>query len=321
MSLWKLSAGTASVLGLRRVVCDAPPTTAYVMLGEKCRHNCSFCAQARDSQAKTSLLSRVTWPEAAAGRAVAGIASAHAAGKIKRVCLQVVNSENSWQETLQSLAALQADALVPVCVSGNVTAVSDAEILIAAGADRVSIALDAATPAVHKRAKGGSWEWRWRLLCDCAAALPGRIATHLIVGLGESEEEMVGILADCIERGITVGLFAFTPIRGTAWADYPPPPLGQYRRVQIAHYLLRQGYSRNDIIFNEGRITALRMADWQTLLADGRAFETSGCPDCNRPYYNERPGGVLYNYPRPLADEEIKRAIAASGLTAGGDSL
>ncbi|MCW3977503.1 MAG: radical SAM protein, partial [Candidatus Bathyarchaeota archaeon] len=31
---------------------------------------------------------------------------------------------------------------------------------------------------------------------------------------------------------------------------------------------------------------------------------TSGCPGCNRPYYNERPGGPLYNYPRqPLPDE------------------
>ena len=38
-------------------------------------------------------------------------------------------------------------------------------------------------------------------------------------------------------------------------------------------------------------------------------FETSGCPGCNRPYYNERPGGMLYNYPRPLTAAEAAREI------------
>ena len=30
---------------------------------------------------------------------------------------------------------------------------------------------------------------------------------------------------------------------------------------------------------------------------------TSGCPHCNRPYYNEDPRGVLYNFPfRPNSE-------------------
>ncbi|HDI74230.1 MAG TPA: hypothetical protein ENF57_04430 [Candidatus Korarchaeota archaeon] len=27
------------------------------------------------------------------------------------------------------------------------------------------------------------------------------------------------------------------------------------------------------------------------------AFLTSGCPSCNRPFYNERPRGPIYNFP------------------------
>ena len=39
----------------------------------------------------------------------------------------------------------------------------------------------------------------------------------------------------------------------------------------------------------------------------GLPFVTSGCPGCNRPYYNERPGGKLYNYPeRPTPEETAK---------------
>jgi biotin synthase-related radical SAM superfamily protein len=45
------------------------------------------------------------------------------------------------------------------------------------------------------------------------------------------------------------------------------------------------------------------------ILADGVAFQTSGCPDCNRPFYNERPGGPMYNYPEPLTSQQIKAAI------------
>ena len=37
---------------------------------------------------------------------------------------------------------------------------------------------------------------------------------------------------------------------------------------------------------------------------NGQAFQTSGCPGCNRPYYNERPGRTMFNYPRPLTPEE-----------------
>jgi len=45
------------------------------------------------------------------------------------------------------------------------------------------------------------------------------------------------------------------------------------------------------------------------LLAGGQAFQTAGCRGCNRPYYNERPGRAIYNYPRPLASQEARAAI------------
>jgi biotin synthase len=41
----------------------------------------------------------------------------------------------------------------------------------------------------------------------------------------------------------------------------------------------------------------------------GEPFQTSGCPNCNRPFYNEQPGGPMYNYPRPLSSAEAEQAI------------
>jgi biotin synthase len=317
MNIWKLSAGTASVIGKKIIKSDAVPTTAYIMIGEKCRNNCLFCAQARESKAKDSLLSRVTWPEYADHEVVDGIVAAYNSGKVKRTCLQVVNTDDSWNLTLHALDKLQEKQPMPVCVSSHITSLGQAKLLIATGAERICIALDAATPKVYKQVKYGSWDSKWQLLEECADNLPGRITTHLIVGLGETEAEMVETIVRCLAKDITVGLFAFTPLKGTDYAGRTPPDIGSYRRIQIALYLLKQGHSPDVIRFRSGRIVGFDVPNLRNILAEGRAFETTGCPDCNRPYYNERPGGVMYNYPRPLTSCEVAQALVESGIVEG----
>jgi len=66
----------------------------------------------------------------------------------------------------------------------------------------------------------------------------------------------------------------------------------------------------------EGRILGFGLEEHELsdALKDGQAFQTSGCPGCNRPYYNERPGGPLYNYPHPLTPAEIQQTMREAGL-------
>ena len=316
MNLWKLSAGTACVIGKKKIKANALPTTAYIMLGEKCKNNCKFCAQSRESGARADLLSRVTWPAVASEEATAGIDTAYEAGAIKRACLQVVDSSNSWDTTVNALGLLHRSSKVPICVSSHLETVEQAKELVARGAQRVCIALDAVTPELYANVKNGDWDAKWNLLLACAEALPGRITTHLIVGLGESEEEMVQRMASCTDKGISIGLFAFTAVRGTALADKLPPAIGQYRRSQIAHQLLKRGYPQSVIGYENGCIAEFKVpeAELFAILRDGKAFQTSGCADCNRPYYNERPGGIIYNYPRPLTSMEVTAAIEECGI-------
>jgi biotin synthase-related radical SAM superfamily protein len=42
------------------------------------------------------------------------------------------------------------------------------------------------------------------------------------------------------------------------------------------------------------------------IVNSGKPFQTTGCPDCNRPFYNEKPSGPVYNYPRELNSQEIQ---------------
>jgi biotin synthase-related radical SAM superfamily protein len=81
----------------------------------------------------------------------------------------------------------------------------------------------------------------------------------------------------------------------------------------VAHHLIIRNLATvEDFAFSpQGRIISfgLSEAELSAFLRDGKAFETSGCPGCNRPYYNESPRGPLYNYPRPLTPDETQSAI------------
>ena len=194
------------------------------------------------------------------------------------------------------------------------------------GRNRNLIGLDIGDSSVkvvelNELAKGRGWQRRLELLQEAAACFPGQVGTHLIVGLGETEREMVQVLQQMIDWRVSVGLFSFTPVSGILWEDRSPPPLASYRRIQATRYLMTLGLLRvEDLGFSpSGQIVScgLDAGRLYELLRDGCAFETAGCLGCNRPYYNERPGRAMYNYPRPLSAAEASAAIAATSLASG----
>ena len=177
------------------------------------------------------------------------------------------------------------------------------------GADIVGLPLDAVREDIYTRVRGGSFEKALALIEKASEKYPYRISTHLMLGLGEAEKDVVELLCKLTSWGVTVGLFALTPMKGTALASATPPDLSSYRRIQAAKALIVTGYS--DFEFDrQGKISSFELSYDETRKKLPRwAFETSGCAGCNRPFYNESPGGVLYNYPRPLSDPEFFKAL------------
>jgi len=312
---WRVSSGTAAVLGLREMRMDIAPTTAYLMLGERCSRNCAFCSQARESHASAAALSRVIWPQFGIDDIVRGIASAEARGAIGRICLQVTASPGYVELTREALAILSPHTRLPICACACARNMDDIELLLDAGASRVTVALDAATLDLFRAIKGSPPDRTLGLLRDAAHNHPGQIGTHLIVGLGETERDMVERIDTLLGWGVAVGLFAFTPVRGTAMEGHRPPDLARYRRIQAAFWLLRHNLAKAAEYEYDGvgRIASLGLTGEKLAEAvqGGAAFRTSGCDSCNRPYYNERPGGVIYNYARPLTPEEARQEIDA----------
>ncbi len=324
----RVSLGSAIVLGLIKGMISAKPTTAYLLTYRpgKCTANCAFCPQAKSSNGRADMLSRVIWPVFNLKDVVDGVKNAFEAGRIRRVCIQALNYPRVQDDLLFISRLIHSASNVPISISCQPLKYEEMVKLREAGVERVSIALDAATEEIFSKVKGeliaGPYKWNHHLNALRKAVEVfgrGKVTTHLIVGLGESEREMVSMIQKCVDMGVYPSLFAFTPIPGTKMANHPRPPIPKYRRLQIAHYLITHGIKRyEDMKFKNDQIVdfGIPAEKLEQIVSSGKPFMTSGCPGCNRPYYNESPKGPIYNYPRmPTPKEilEIKKQIELLG--------
>ena len=319
----RVSVGTAVVLGLEKARLDAKPTTAYLMLYHegRCLANCAFCPQARSAKpGRADMLSRIIWPAYRLGDVLGALEEGRARG-LKRACVQALLYPRFTHDLLSVVEALASSCDLPISVSCQPLPMDAMRALKRAGAERLSVPVDAATPELFEAVKGRGvngpyrWEGHMRALEKALSIFgPGFVGTHIIIGLGETEREAVRFIQAMYDKGVYVGLFALTPIRGTALQDAPRPSIGAYRRIQMARYLIAEGLTRYERMSfdGSGRIRAFGVSEDVLLdvARSGEPFMTSGCPDCNRPYYNESPRGPLYNFPYRPSGAEVEEALA-----------
>jgi biotin synthase len=315
----RVSSGTAITLNLISGFLDAKPTTAYFLtyVEGKCTANCGFCPQAKDNYAPEDTLSRVTWPNFPIAQVLTKLEESINSGLIKRICIQALNYRKVFQDLLFIMKKINERELqVPTSISCQPLTSAEMKKLKTAGGERLGISIDAVTKDLFNKVKGvqvrGPYDWERHhesLLKAVTIFGQGKVTTHLIVGLGETEEEVTKEIQWCVDKTVVPALFAFTPIPGTAMEHMPPPDIDHYRRVQLARYLINNKHTNvSDMTFNEGRIVEFGVSPkvLKEVLADGSPFRTSGCPNCNRPYYNERPRGPIYNFPHHLKSQEVE---------------
>lgn len=324
----RVSTGTAIVIGLAEGKLDAEPTAAYLITynAGKCTANCGFCPQARKSQSKAELLSRVSWPTFPTLNVIIAIKTAFEQGKIKRVCIQALNYPNVFQHLEAIVKELKNKSSIEVSVSCQPQTAKNIQLLVQAGVNRLGIALDASSEVLFNKVKGldagGCYTWQNQFKqLEMATKLLGKgnVSTHLIVGLGETEKDAVTAIQACFDMNVLPALFAFTPIKGTALENSAQPKIEAYRRVQFTRFLIVKGSSRCESFgFDEaGKITSfgLKKGQLEKIVETGVPFLTSGCPNCNRPFYNEKPSGPFYNYPKIMSFKEKEKIKQQLGLS------
>ncbi len=316
-----VSSGSSVAIGLENTMLDVKPSTAYLMTFRegKCTANCGFCPQARTSRSRRDMLSRIQWIPLPTKCVAENIAKAAQNHSVKRVCIQSLNYPEVFKDVQALARGIRLHSDIPISVSCQPPRRDDILGLADAGVDRIGIPVDAATKGIFERIKGRlaggpyDWESQFERLNEAVDIFgKGAVSTHLIVGLGETESEMSAMIQRCVDLNVLPALFAFTPVEGTALENTSKPAIATYRRIQMARFLIVEGLAKSEQFGfdEEGRIIdfEVRYETLKPILESGLPFQTSGCKDCNRPFYNERPSGPLYNYPRELSAEEISEA-------------
>jgi biotin synthase-related radical SAM superfamily protein len=301
----------------------AVPTTAYLMVGGRCCGDCSYCGQGRSAEGDHSHLSRVVWPEVSEEELQQAFVT-HP-GAFQRVCFQTTASQGVLRKLLALVPRIREASGAQISVSYRVTRADEADRLFAAGVERIGVAIDCCSERLYPQLRGGSLADTVSLVKGLAERYPGRISTHLIIGLGEDEMEAAELMLDLHHAGVLVSLFAFTPVRGTRMGKDVPPPLISYRRLQLLLGLLDLQEERFTISYDARRTVhglGLSEAHLRAFLEKHFVFVTHGCPGCNRPFYTEAPGGTMYNFPSiPVQSVAHEIDMFIDGLKVDGFDL
>lgn len=313
----RVSMGTLRVLGMELLATDADPTTAYLQTYHpgKCLANCRFCAQARDSSARTENIARGLYPPRDTKEIISRLSKAYEYGLLKRACIQTMNYPELFSDLIYLINEIKKNTEIPISVSIYPFPRENFIELKKAGVDKLVIPLDAVTEEIFDEIKGGkagcpyTWRGHMKALEDAVDIFDGfNVGTHLIIGLGETEKEAVELIQSLMSMGVYSALFAYTPIPYSQLQE-SAPEVGHYRRIQLARELIQSGLSDfNQMEFRGDKTTdfGVKAGILEGVVNSGEPFRTKGCPDCNRPYSTEAPGGLIYNYPKTPTGDEIK---------------
>lgn len=298
-----------------------------------CKASCSYCGLAHNRQQDASkTFIRVPWPGYSIDQILEQVQTHR--HPFKRVCVSMITHAHAVDDTCQIVGRIHNETTLPISGLLSPTVMNGRDDLVKmrdAGMERAGIAVDAATEDlfIKHRGKGvgGPHQWNhyWKTL-DEAIDVFGKymVGVHLIVGLGETEQQMVKTISHAYNMGAMTHLFSFFPEEGSLMQKSPQPELGSYRRIQLARYLINEGIiDIQNIKFSPvGKIIDFGM-DVMPYVQKGEAFMTSGCPGedgkvaCTRPFGNERASEPMRNYPfRPESrDIEIILPQIWEGVT------
>ena len=105
--------------------------------------------------------------------------------------------------------------------------------------------MDAATPAIFDRTRGKGvqsphkWQKYWEILLAARDIFgPQKFGAHIIIGMGETEFEALELVQRLVDLGGHSHMFCFFPEKGSLMDHLPATPRDQWRRVQLARYLI-----------------------------------------------------------------------------------
>jgi lipoyl synthase len=312
---------------------------------EGCRANCAYCGLARHREADRDYADRnfirVDWPAVPMADVIDIVARQGANSPFHRMCISMITHPRSDDDTVSVLKAwtdrIDPNA-IPVSILSNPTTMRRADVarLRDIGAEIFTVALDAATPEIFDRTRGKgvdsphSWRKYWEILDDARDIFgPQKFGAHIIVGMGETEYDVLSLVQQLVDIGGHSHMFCFFPEKGSLMDHLPATPRDQWRRVQLGRYIIDYAGGRvENMRFDEaGRVIefGLPRAELDAIIDRAAAFRTSGCPGkfaedisaCDRPY-GDSPASNIASFPFQPNRRDVARIRRQLALTEKG---
>lgn len=292
---------------------------------EGCLSDCGYCglARTRPGSYEDKSFIRVEWPLVRTGDLVHRMAQHE--DTLTRLCVSMVTHGHAYRDTCDIIARIAARVRTPlsILVAPPTLNRQRLENFRALGVDMIGIGLDAVTEDLFRHirtdvpAGGLKWEKYWEVVHDAREIFgPWKVNVHTLVGLGESDEDLIQIFTALRDREIYSYLFCFNPEPDSRMAEHPKSPLVRWRRVQLAKHLIEnEGYRAEQFDFDgDGGLAHLRAdrAAVEAVVSQGEAFVTNGCPGekgepgCTRPYGSYRPSEPFRDYPFVPAGADLE---------------
>ena len=301
---------------------------------EGCRANCAYCGLARHREAERDYADRnfirVDWPAVPIDRVVDIVARDGADSPFHRMCISMITHPKSDADTVTVLKRWTEridPSAIPISILSNPTTMDREDVCAMKdyGADIFTVAIDAATPEIFERTRGKGvqsphhWDKYWEILLAARDIFGAqKFGAHIIVGMGETERDVLELVQRIVDLGGHSHLFCFFPEQGSLMDHLPATPRDQWRRVQLARYLIdyrdvHVSYMKFD---GAGRLVdfGIPATELDSIIDAGTAFRTSGCPGkfaddisaCDRPY-GDSPVSNIASYPFAPATVDLKK--------------
>lgn len=301
-----------------------------------CRSDCSYCGLARTrpgAYADKSFI-RVEWPLVSTDELVERMVRNEE--KLTRLCISMVTHGRAFADTCEITSRIVAGVRTPlsILVAPPTLDRSRLETFKRLGVDMIGIGLDAVTEELFRRHRtdvpsggGLSWDKYWEIVGAARDVFgPWKVNCHTLVGLGETDHDLVDTFVRLRDREILSYLFCFNPEPDSRLGEHPKSPISRWRRAQLAKHLIEtEGFCLENFSFDDdGNIVGLdgNDATIDAAVSSGIPFMTDGCPGskgepgCTRPYGSYRPSEPTRDYPFVPNDTDMSEISAQLDLVA-----
>ncbi len=291
-----------------------------------CRSDCAYCglARTRPGSYEDKSFIRVEWPLVRTDDLVDRMARHEE--RLTRLCISMVTNPFAFRDTCDITERIRRKVRAPlsILVAPPTLNRRRLERFKELGVDMIGFGIDAVTEDLFRRLRsdvpaGGAglrWSQYWEIVSHARDLFgPWKVNCHALVGLGETDRDLMDIFVRLRDREIYAYLFCFNPEPDSRMGAEEKSSIRRWRRIQLLRHLVEsEGMGWDDVSFDSAgnlRSLSARPALVEEALRSGEPFMTNGCPGgagepgCTRPYGSYRPSEPFRDFPFPPSPDDL----------------